>query len=204
MERDDLDLPAEQARDLAGRIAANARRLDRIVADLLDLERLAAGVIEPIFAPVDVGALVRELAANADVMAGRRLQLDTAPLVIPADAMMIERIVENLLGNAAKHTPGDSRIWVRVERTDDGALIAVEDDGPGVPRATRSGSSRRSPRATPPARGARRRAGARGPVRVAARWPRLGPGTPRRRRVVPSAAGVRTPRASARRDRARF
>ena len=133
MERDDLDLPADQARDLAGRIAANARRLDRIVADLLDLERLAAGVIEPIFTPVDVGALVRELAANADVMAGRRLQLDTAPLVIPADAMMIERIVENLLGNAAKHTPGDSRIWVRVERTDDGALIAVEDDGPGVP-----------------------------------------------------------------------
>ncbi len=133
LERDDLDLPADQARDLAGRIAANARRLDRIVADLLDLERLAAGVIEPFFAPVDVGALVRELAANADVMAGRRLQLDTAPLIIPADAMMIERIVENLLGNAAKHTPGDSRIWVRVERTDDGALIVVEDDGPGVP-----------------------------------------------------------------------
>lgn len=133
MERDDLDLPPDQARDLAGRIAANARRLDRIVADLLDLERLAAGVVEPIFTQVDVGALVRELAANADVMAGRRLQLDTAPLVIPADAMMIERIVENLLGNAAKHTPGDSRIWVRVERTDTGALITVEDDGPGVP-----------------------------------------------------------------------
>jgi PAS domain S-box-containing protein len=133
LERDDLDLPPDQARDLAGRIAANARRLDRMVADLLDLERLAAGVIEPIFASVDVGALVRELAANADVMAGRRLQLDTAPLVISADGMMIERIVENLLGNAAKHTPGDSRIWVRVERTDSGALITVEDDGPGVP-----------------------------------------------------------------------
>jgi PAS domain S-box-containing protein len=133
LERDDLDLPAEQARDLAGRIATNARRLDRIVADLLDLERLAAGVVEPIFISVDIGALVREFAANADVVAGRRLQLDTAPLVIPADAMMVERIVENLLGNAAKHTPGDSRIWVRVERTDDGALIVVEDDGPGVP-----------------------------------------------------------------------
>ena len=133
LERDDLDLPSDQARDLAGRIAANANRLDRIVADLLDLERLAAGVVEPIFVPVDVGALVRELAANADVVAGRRLQLDTAPLVIHADSMMIERIVENLLANAAKHTPGDSRIWVRVERADGGALIMVEDDGPGVP-----------------------------------------------------------------------
>jgi PAS domain S-box-containing protein len=132
LERDDLNLPPDQARDLAGRIVSNARRLDRIVADLLDLERLEAGVVEPIFAPVDVGSLVRELTANADVVAGRRLQLDTAPLVIAADAMMVERIVENLLGNAAKHTPGDSRIWVRVERTDDGALITVDDDGPGV------------------------------------------------------------------------
>ena len=46
---------------------------------------------------------------------------------------MVERIVENLLTNAVKHTPGDSRIWVRVERTDEGALISVEDDGPGIP-----------------------------------------------------------------------
>jgi len=46
---------------------------------------------------------------------------------------MVERIVENLLGNAVKHTPGDSRIWVRLERTDHGALLMVEDDGPGVP-----------------------------------------------------------------------
>ncbi|HEY6567835.1 MAG TPA: PAS domain-containing protein, partial [Actinomycetota bacterium] len=133
LERDDLHLPPDQARDLAGRIASNALRLDRMVADLLDLERLAAGVVEPSFTPVDVGALVHELAANADVMAGRRLELDTASLVIPADAMMVERIVENLLGNAAKHTPEDSCIWVKVERDDGGALITVEDDGPGVP-----------------------------------------------------------------------
>ena len=45
---------------------------------------------------------------------------------------MVERIVENLLGNTVKHTPGDSRIWVRLERTDDGAMLVVEDDGPGV------------------------------------------------------------------------
>ena len=132
LERDDLNLPPEDARDLASRIADNAGRLDRMVADLLDLERLAAGVAEPIFAPVDVGTLVRELVAGADVIAGRRVQMDTAPLMISADATMIERIVENLLGNAAKHTPGDSRIWARVERADGGALIVVEDDGPGV------------------------------------------------------------------------
>jgi signal transduction histidine kinase len=62
----------------------------------------------------------------------RRLQLDTGPVHVQADPTMIERIVENLLGNAVKHTPGDARIWIRVERTDEGALITVEDDGPGI------------------------------------------------------------------------
>jgi signal transduction histidine kinase len=51
---------------------------------------------------------------------------------VQADPTMVERIVENLLANAVKHTPGDARIWIRVERTDEGALIAVEDDGPGI------------------------------------------------------------------------
>jgi signal transduction histidine kinase len=63
--------------------------------------------------------------------------VDTAPLEIWADAAMVERIVENLLRNAVKHTPGDARIWVRVEREGDAALLIVEDDGPGVPADTR-------------------------------------------------------------------
>lgn len=137
LERDDVELAPEDARGLAGRIAANARKMDRIVANLLDLERLSAGVLEPILMPVDVGALVRELVAGSEAVAERRLDLDTAPLVLHADAAMLERIVENLLGNAAKHTPGDSRIWVRVERADGGALLVVEDDGPGIPSADR-------------------------------------------------------------------
>jgi signal transduction histidine kinase len=51
---------------------------------------------------------------------------------------MVGRIVENLLGNTVKHTPGDSRIWVRLERREDGALLTVEDDGPGVPEDDRA------------------------------------------------------------------
>lgn len=131
--RPDLDLPPEERRELSGRIAVNARRLDRMVTDMLDLDRMARGALAPAFAPVDVGHLVRELVAGSDLVAGRRLQLDTAPIVVPADAAMLDRVVENLLANSAKHTPGDSRIWVRVQRVDDGVLIVVEDDGPGIP-----------------------------------------------------------------------
>jgi two-component system OmpR family sensor kinase len=54
-------------------------------------------------------------------------------VVIPVDVPKVERIVENLLGNAAKHTPPNARVWVRVRAWEDGALVVVEDEGPGVP-----------------------------------------------------------------------
>src|SRR5438552_1437103 len=132
MERDDIEITEDEPRDMARRIASNARKLDRIVSDFLDLERLNRGLAETHFEPIDVGALIREIVANSDLVAERRLAIDVAPITVKADAAMVERIVENLPGNTVKHTPGDSRIWVRLERTDDGAMLVVEDDGPGV------------------------------------------------------------------------
>ena len=189
--RPDLELPLEERRELSERIAVNARRLDRMVTDMLDLDRMARGALAPAFAPVDVGRLVRELVAGSDLVAGRRLQLDTAPITVPADAAMLERIVENLLGNSAKHTPGDSRIWVRVERVDGGRAHRG--------RGRRSRHPRRGPRAHlrdlrarrlnrwrgHPGSLHRRRARGRQAIRRAARRPGLGGGSRGGRRVVP-------------------
>ena len=133
MSREDIEIASGETRDLARRIAQNARKLDRLVTDLLDLDRLSRGIVEPLFRPTDVGALVRELVSGSDLVADRQVDLDTASVVIACDAAKVERIVENLLGNTAKHTPPDARIWVRVQPWEGGALIAVEDDGPGVP-----------------------------------------------------------------------
>ena len=138
LEREDLTLSADESRDLAHRIAQNARRLDRMVSDFLDLERLDRGVAEPNWTLVDVGALIREIVADSDLVTDRRLALDVAPITVRADAGMIERIVENLLGNTVKHTPGDARIWVHLTRLDDGVELVVEDDGPGVPDADKA------------------------------------------------------------------
>src|SRR5947207_15923 len=132
MERNDIEITDDETRDMASRIASNARKLDRIVSDFLDLERLNRGLAETHFEPVDLGALIREIVANSELVAERRLAIDVAPITVKADAAMVERIVENLLGNTVKHTPGDSRLWVRLERTDDGAMLLVEGDGPGV------------------------------------------------------------------------
>ncbi len=133
MARDDLELEQDEMRDLARRIAQNARKLDRLVTDLLDLDRLSRGIVEPLFRPTDVGALVSQLVSDSELLIERTVEVKTASIVIACDTAKVERIVENLLGNAVKHTPSTSRIWVCVEPWEGGALIVVEDDGPGVP-----------------------------------------------------------------------
>jgi len=132
LERTDIDLETDDMRDLAGRIAANARKLDRMVTDLLDLDRLARGIIEPKLHPTDVGALVARVVADSDFAAARRVSLKTPPVVASVDAAKVERVLENLLANTARHTPPDARVWVRVEPAEGGVLIVVEDEGPGI------------------------------------------------------------------------
>jgi PAS domain S-box-containing protein len=132
LERGDVELSEDDAKDMARRIADNSRRLDRLVTNLLDLDRLARGIVAPKLHNADVGAVVRRLLAESELIAGSRLQTDIQPVVIPIDSAKVERIVENLLANTVRHTPSNATIWVSVEPVDDGALLKIEDDGPGV------------------------------------------------------------------------
>jgi signal transduction histidine kinase len=135
LERENLE-PAE-VKDLAGRIAASADRLDRMVTDLLDLERLSRGLVEPNRWPVDLGALVERVVGETGLAAGREVAVETDEVVAEVDESKVERIVENLLANAAGHTPSNARVWVSVRADGNGAVIAVEDEGPGVPAEQR-------------------------------------------------------------------
>jgi signal transduction histidine kinase len=119
--------------DLLSRLATNARKLDRLLKDLLDIDRLSRGIIEPQYRVVDVGELAMRTAESMDALAGRDVIVAAQPVQIWVDPPKVERIIENLLTNAARHTEPDRRIWLRVEPSGPGALIVVEDDGPGVP-----------------------------------------------------------------------
>jgi PAS domain S-box-containing protein len=133
LERGDVELSTEETKHLAGRIEHNARRLERLVTNLLDLDRLSRGVLTATFEPVDVGELARRMVAEADPAVRERVRLSVEPVVVPADPPKIERIMENLLVNASRHTPEGTPIHVSVTETDDGALLVVEDEGAGVP-----------------------------------------------------------------------
>jgi PAS domain S-box-containing protein len=137
LDRHHESIGGAEIHDLTQRIASNARRLDRIVADFLDLERLQRGATVLEARPVDLGRLVREWVASTDLLVDRRSSVEVDPVTIQADPAMLERIVENLIGNTVKHTPSDSQIWIKVDRTADGVLLTVEDDGPGVPEHER-------------------------------------------------------------------
>jgi PAS domain S-box-containing protein len=132
LERDEVQLSAGEHADMVHRLAANARKLDRLLADLLDLDRLDRGIMEPRRRPTDVAALVGRIVDSSDLIGARSVRVVTQPVVIPLDASKVERIVENLLANAARHTPPETTIWVRVAPDHDGVLLCVEDDGPGI------------------------------------------------------------------------
>ena len=132
LEQEGIELEDDERRELVERLAVNARKLHRLLEDLLDLDRLARGIVEPHRHPVDIGALVRGVAAEAD-LGGRRVEVDAPRVVAEVDGAKVERIVENLLVNAAKHTPQDAPVRVVVRKEPLGVLLAVEDRGPGIP-----------------------------------------------------------------------
>jgi signal transduction histidine kinase len=149
-------MPDADRGDLLRRLAQNASKLDRLLKDLLDIDRLNRGIVEPQYRVTDVGALARRTVESLDILSGREVVAEADAVVIAVDPAKVERIVENLLMNAARHTAPDRRIWLKVTARDGGVAIAVEDDGPGVPAEIRGAifePFRQGPTASPHAPG---------------------------------------------------
>ncbi|MGH2682189.1 MAG: PAS domain-containing sensor histidine kinase [Actinomycetota bacterium] len=138
LDREEMTLEPGESREILRRLAKNARKLERLLSDLLDLDRLTRGIVEPRRRLTDVGALVRRAVDECDFLGGREIRVEADHLLVSIDGPKVERIVENLLANAAKHTPPDTLVWVRVAPVDDGVLLMVEDAGPGVPETLKS------------------------------------------------------------------
>jgi signal transduction histidine kinase len=106
------------------------------VNDLLDLDRLERGIVEPDRRSTDVGQLVRRLVRELAVEA-HPVEVEADDRVAEIDPVQVERIVENLVVNACTHTPDGTPIWVKVLHERGGTAIVVEDAGPGVPEEIR-------------------------------------------------------------------
>jgi PAS domain S-box-containing protein len=115
----------------AAQIVDQTRRLEGLLRDLLDLDRHRRGAAGVAKQPTALAPLVERVAAarSADV---RRVELTLAPVTARVDPAMVERIVDNLLANALKHTPPDTPVVLTLQRRGADVLIVVDDRGPGV------------------------------------------------------------------------
>ncbi|HVS30051.1 MAG TPA: HAMP domain-containing sensor histidine kinase [Thermoanaerobaculia bacterium] len=130
---------AEEDREQIETISVSARRMSRLIADLLDVTRLEGGKrlpIEP--GPVTVASLFEEseelFKAQASA-ASVTLQMRGSQAVVHADRDRIMQVLSNVIGNALKFTPAGGMITVRAGEPESGEVqFQVSDTGPGIPR----------------------------------------------------------------------
>jgi two-component system sensor histidine kinase KdpD len=134
----DTSIGPQVHRELLGSILHEAERLNRLVANLLDMTRLEAGALEvrkewqslEEIVGAALGRLSRQL---QDHPVATRIQPDL-PLV-PLDDLLIQQVLVNLLENAAKYAPAGTPIEVRASTHDGFLAVEVADRGPGLPPA---------------------------------------------------------------------
>ena len=130
----DSDLDADGRRASASAIEREVERLDRLVANLLDLGRIEAGELRAerdVFELDDLTS--RTIERFARRLAGHELQVDVASVPVLVDPVFLDESLANLLDNALKFTPPDSMIRVRAPATTTPPVrLVVEDNGPGV------------------------------------------------------------------------
>ena len=117
------------------RMLAQTRRLGRLVSDLLDLSRLEAGTAPLDLAPCDVGLVLRDVAAEAQLTCpDAHIVVDTpARLRLTGDGERLHQVVTNLVDNAVRHARSAEPVHLGARRTPDGVRITVADLGPGIP-----------------------------------------------------------------------
>ncbi len=127
-------LPRQIRDDLMRRAIANAETLQSTLGALLEFARIERGAVDASLQPVDLTRLVGDgIDRLSSVLDGHdvRVEADRAVHVLGAPGQL-DRVVDNLLLNAARHTPPGTTVTVRVRATGPVARVDVEDDGPGV------------------------------------------------------------------------
>lgn len=133
LERDEGGLTDTERRDFAGRITRNAHKLQRLIEDLLDMSRLNRDALELERAQTRIDRLAMRALEEADMPDSHPVSLELQPAEAPVDAGKVERIIENLLHNAVRHTPMGTHVTLSVRPAPGGVQIRVDDDGRGVP-----------------------------------------------------------------------
>jgi signal transduction histidine kinase len=129
------ELPPGEAREAASSALRSSRRMRRLVADLLLLARADAGRRAAPHVPLDLAEVLTEAAGELEPVAGEHPITVSASPGARVDGARDElhRLALNLLENALRHTDPGTAVEATVERRNGEVILAVEDDGPGIP-----------------------------------------------------------------------
>lgn len=127
--------PGEKA-DLLTTIIDESERLNRFIANLLDMTKLESGAVTPNVGLHDVGEIVGSALRRAGrILARHHVKLELAPdmPMLEVDAVLFEQVLFNLLDNAAKYAPPDTTIRIQSWRSGQSVCLRVLDEGSGIP-----------------------------------------------------------------------
>ena len=130
---EELHLTDDEREALYQVIEHSGRKMNRLIDDLLDLDRIDRGKLHPQREPTDVGALARRVVGDTAQIIDHPVRVRADAVLVNVDPGKVERVVENLLVNAVRHTPPGTAVLVDVAANADGVELVVEDHGPGVP-----------------------------------------------------------------------
>jgi len=119
-----------------GAIERASGRAERLISDLLEASAIENGAFTLMKYPVDAAAIVRQAAADHELLARETggqvtARLPSVPTLVSADRDRVLQVLGNLIGNALKHARG-TPIEISLERRERDALFAVRDRGPGI------------------------------------------------------------------------
>jgi signal transduction histidine kinase len=148
----DLDAQAKRYHEAMGR---GTERMQMVVDDLLLLARVSNPNHPLVRLPVDLRSVMREVFSLVESTARSKgvtltVDLDPAPLVVPGDAIELDRLVGNLVSNAVKYTRSGGTVTVNARRCDGEVVLAVADTGLGISEKDQQGLFRAFFRTTNP------------------------------------------------------
>jgi two-component system sensor histidine kinase KdpD len=131
-------LSEQEKHDLLATVIDESERLNRFIANLLDMTKLESGAVVPNLALHDVGEVVGSALRRATkILAQHRVTLDLAAELpmLEIDAVLFEQVLFNLLDNAAKYSAAGTAITIRSYRDGAQFVLEVADEGEGIPES---------------------------------------------------------------------
>jgi PAS domain S-box-containing protein len=116
----------------------NSRRLIRLINDILDIEKIGSGRMHFESVPLDVARMLDQAIDGSRGLASTKqvaleFAADERPMIVQGDIDRLLQVVTNLLSNAIRFSPEGGTVRASLTRENDLAVVAIEDEGPGIP-----------------------------------------------------------------------